>query len=65
MLADPGILDPGRRGEGRIEVGRGFRLGAGSPAIGVGTAIGGGPRRDYFGNPLSAGAPAIGAHQPG
>ena len=62
VSADPLFRDPGRRGRGRIAVGRGFRLSAPSPARGAGTPVPGSPVRDYFGWPVPA-PPAIGFSQ--
>lgn len=64
VVADPLFEDAALRGQGRLQVGQGFRLRAGSPAIGMGVAISGTPPTDYFGNPVPSGvAPALGFHQ--
>jgi hypothetical protein len=62
VAGDPRFRHPARRGLGRLAVGRGFRLGAGSPAIGAGTPMSGSPRADYFGKRVTD-PPAIGFHQ--
>jgi hypothetical protein len=63
VTADPLFVSGNSRGTGRLAAGAGFRLRAGSPAIGAGMAIAGGPASDYFGNPFS-GTPTIGFYQP-
>ena len=62
VAADPLFVDPARRGRGRLAVGRGFRLRAGSPARRAGTAVAESPARDYFGRPVRV-PPAIGFSQ--
>ena len=64
LVGDPRFRDPARRGQGRLAVGRGFRLRAGSPAIGAGIRISGSSPTDYFGRRLTD-PPAIGFHQRG
>lgn len=61
VLADPRFEDAGRRGVGRLQVGAGFQLAPGSPALGAGTPVAGAPPTDYFGAPPPVGVPpAIG-----
>jgi hypothetical protein len=62
VVGDPLFERPWLRGRGRIRVGRGFRLRRGSPALGTGAELPGGPPRDYFGRPVSH-PPAIGFSQ--
>jgi hypothetical protein len=62
ILADPRLLAPGSGGSGLGSAG-GYRLRAGSPALGAGVIIPGSGGRDYWGNPVSAtAAPHIGAY---
>jgi hypothetical protein len=63
VTGDPRFLNPGLRGIGRLAVGGGFKLAAGSPAIASGTSVPDGPPSDYFGDPLT-GPPSIGFYQP-
>jgi Right handed beta helix region len=62
LFSDPLFTDPGRRGRGRLYVGRGFRLRPGSPARGAGTPVAGLAARDYFGRPVPR-TPSIGFSQ--
>jgi hypothetical protein len=62
VSADPRFRDASRRGRGRLAVGRGFRLRAGSPALEAGTTVPGSPPRDYFGRRVSS-PPSIGFAQ--
>lgn len=61
LTSDPQLVGPGRAGNrGDTD---GYKLLAGSPALGSGQAIGGNGGRDYWGNPVSAsGAPNRGAY---
>jgi len=56
VTGDPRFLDPSRRGT--PDTPQGFRLLAGSPALGAGAPIPSGVRSDYFGNPIDRSAVA-------
>lgn len=65
VVGDPRFVDPGRRGPGRLWVGRGFRLQPDSPAIGAGQLLPDAPSRDYFGDLVpSDTAPSAGIYEP-
>jgi len=60
---DPMLVDPGSGGTGLGSV-DGYKLQAGSPAIGAGKIVANNGGKDYWGNPVpSDSAPDIGAHQ--
>lgn len=62
VVADPLLLAPGSGGLGLGSVG-GYRLRAGSPALGVGVSVPAPGRTDYWGNPLpKAVVPHLGAY---
>lgn len=63
VIGDPLFIDPETVGVGRLEVGEGYKLRPGSPAIGAGTAVGGTAESDYFGNRIPA-TPTIGFYEP-
>ncbi len=62
VLANPKLLAPGSGGEGLDSV-NGYKLQPTSPARKAGKAIDDNGGRDYWGNPLPASQPDIGAHQ--
>lgn len=53
VTGDPGLLKPGTAGDGMATVG-GYRLAAGSPALGAGVDVAGDGGRDYWGNALTS-----------
>ena len=59
---DPLFTDPAAHGPG-FGVADSFRVAPTSPAIGKGIPIEGTAPRDFFGNPVPAGAPTIGFHE--
>lgn len=61
IVGDPGLIAAGS-GQLTREL-PGYRLAVGSPLIGAGTTIADAGRQDFFGNPLTDGAPNIGAYQ--
>ncbi|WP_341977610.1 NPCBM/NEW2 domain-containing protein [Microbacterium sp. LWO13-1.2] len=61
VTADPGLIAAGS-GQQTREL-PGYRLAVGSPLIGAGTAIADAGAQDFFGNPIPADAPNIGADQ--
>ncbi|QMU78170.1 hypothetical protein GXW83_23185 [Streptacidiphilus sp. PB12-B1b] len=63
VLANPLLVAPGTA-TSRTDAG-GYRLGTGSAALGAGTPIAGNGGRDYFGNPIPATDPNLGAYQGG
>ena len=64
ITAEPIFLDPTRRGFGRLLVGKGFALQAGSPGVGAGIPMPGSPDRDYFDRLFDPTAPpTLGMHQ--
>lgn len=64
ITADPRLVAPSRKGNGRRRVGMGFRLRRGSPAIEAGVEVPGAVTLDYFGRPFDPTRPSIGIHQP-
>ncbi|OUS76058.1 hypothetical protein B1748_14705 [Paenibacillus sp. MY03] len=55
LTTDPMLLDPGSGGTGRHTV-FGYKLAAGSPALGSGVPIANNGGKDYWGNPISSSA---------
>ncbi|MDF2923047.1 MAG: hypothetical protein K0R57_1961 [Paenibacillaceae bacterium] len=62
IAADPQFVNPGTGSDGRATA-DGYRLKAASPAVNSGTVIASPGTADFWGNPLFAGAPDIGAHE--
>lgn len=61
LIADPQLTAPGTATT--RDGASGYRLRAGSPALGAGVPIADNGDRDYFGNPIPATHPNIGAYQ--
>jgi len=62
VTADPKLVNPGSGGTG-ISTVNGYKLQAGSSCINTGKTIANNGGRDYWGNPLYAGSPDIGANE--
>jgi hypothetical protein len=63
LTLDPMLLDPGSAGFG-FDTLDGYRLRMDSPAIGAGVHVDNNGGRDFWGNPIPAGFPSIGVHEP-
>lgn len=61
IVGDPGLIAAGS-GQQTREL-PGYRLAVGSPLLGAGTPVADAGAQDFFGTPLPAGAPNIGAYQ--
>lgn len=61
IIGDPGLIAAGS-GQQTREL-PGYQLAVGSPLLGAGTPVADAGTQDFFGNPVPAGAPNIGAYQ--